>query len=103
MKYHNSLDEEADIETSERYFQKEQTEYINALREVKRYRLENVTVVKPEPGTSGTSDGGAGSRTDSFSREDIPSLMNMPKVELQIFSGVPLHYHEFIQTFDHNL
>ena len=70
---------------------------------MKRYRLENVTVVKPEPGTSGTCDGGAGSRTDSFSRKDILSLMNMPKVELQIFSGDPLHYHEFIQTFDHNV
>ena len=27
----------------------------------------------------------------------------MPEVELQIFSGDPLHYHEFIQTFDHNV
>ena len=46
-----------------------------------------------------TSDFG----NDSIKPHDILSFINLPRVELQVFSGDPLRWHEFISAFDANV
>ncbi|PIK39445.1 hypothetical protein BSL78_23710 [Apostichopus japonicus] len=38
-----------------------------------------------------------------LSRKEFLHLLNLPKVELQIFHGNPLHYHQFIRAFEANV
>ena len=44
-----------------------------------------------------------GGDSDKVSTREMMGFLNMPKVELEVFSGDPLRYHEFLKSFDLNV
>ena len=89
--YHEKFTQDEDIDESEAYFYDEQKEYISSLNSFKVYCKS--TQVKTEI-TADDSD---------LSRNELLRLLNLPRVELENFSGNPLHFHQFIRAFDVNV
>ena len=96
---------EFDTDDSDIYFCKQQQDYITVLNMAKdsvRRRDESVKHAT-DPGQSTGSDQSREGAMADLSRRELLGLFNLPKVELQIFDGNPLHFHEFIKTFDVNV
>lgn len=95
----NIQEEELDaIEESDTYRYEVQDGYLASLRSVKQYLKSLNEQVKTEPAEAaeaaaqGTSD-----------MQEFISLLNLPKVEIETFSGDPLQYHSFLATFDEHV
>ena len=43
------------------------------------------------------------SKQDDLSREELMAIMNLPRVELDVYDGDPLKYHIFMAAFDQNV
>ena len=97
--YHDTLTEDSDIDRSETYFYSKQKEYISVLNAAK------LVLVKPPVKSQpvDTKAQGATGGSDGVSRQELLSLLNLPKVELEVFDGNPLRYHQFIKAFDVNV
>lgn len=130
--FHDMLRDENEIHASDEYYDTEQDFYITVMCNA-RDQCKASAPVKPEPvklsknddvigaksavlnNTDELSKGvqmsrdaeseGAASVTsnDSINPHDILSFINLPRVELQVFSGDPLRWHEFISAFDANV
>ncbi|PIK45352.1 hypothetical protein BSL78_17773 [Apostichopus japonicus] len=91
-KYHETLTVEKDVDESDDYFCEKQKDYISALNLVKDALN---SAVEDQPLKDNP-------KADLF-RKEFLHLLNLPKVELQIFHGDPLHYHQFIRAFEANI
>ncbi|CAM1308187.1 Uncharacterised protein r2_g1805 [Pycnogonum litorale] len=80
-----------DMDVNDKYFAEQQDRYIEVLNAVKSFKLQ--TAIKSDIDV----------KTETFYREQPPEFINLPKVELQEFDGNPLHYHEFMCSFDLNV
>ena len=94
-KYHKTLTTEEDIDESDNYFYDKQNDYIAVLNLVKESK--KPAVVKHEDQAL------TGNPDRDLSRKEFLHLLNLPKVELQVFHGNPLHYHQFIRAFEANV
>ncbi|XP_038071202.1 uncharacterized protein LOC119740069 [Patiria miniata] len=93
--YHAMLIDDDDVDASETYFYKEQDVYISVLHSTKDVKIgvdHDNDSSTPKSGTCG-----------DLSREKFLGLLNLPKVELQVFDGNPLHYHQFLRAFEVNV
>ena len=93
--YTDLLTDDNEIEESDKYFNDVQTEYINVLKEVKEALSTAESKVKKETSFA--------SNPDEITREELLSLVHMPKLELEVFNGNPLKYHQFAKAFDQNV
>ncbi|KAG1690261.1 hypothetical protein GQR58_007609 [Nymphon striatum] len=85
--YHNELcqfDDDKDIDNSENYFYIKQEEYINVLEDMKYLDLK----VAP---------------SNYNLQQSSSHFYDMPRLELEKFGGDPLHYHQFIRSFQQNV
>lgn len=88
-RYRASLTESSEIDESDEYFAKAQSEYIRSLRNAKDWvkgytRLQPSTPAAPQVPVSA----------------DLHGLMNLPKIEIDHFDGNPLSFHSFMATFN---
>ena len=97
VSFHETLpDTDLDpIEVSDKYFFEVQDSYVGALKVTKDW-------LKHQSGE--TADDFEGSNaSDGLSQREFLSIINLPKVEIEKFSGDPLQYHAFIAVFDENV
>ena len=100
----NKLEEESELEECDAYFAAVQANYIDVLSQAKACMRaaipipENTTVKCSKFDDPTPSDNKA-----DLTREELLSLMNLPKLTLEKFNGNPLDYHAFIATFDQNI
>ena len=100
--YQSALQTDDDIDKCEAYFDQVQNRFIKVLEQVKSLR--GAPDVKPCVNGAGTTVSDAGPA--SAANVDLSVLlgaMNLPKVELAVFSGDPSCYHQFIKSFDLNV
>ena len=94
--YHETLIDEDDLEESDTYFYDKQLEYISVLNMAKEFGKQKV--VKTESPSESNTD-----KADDLSRDEFLRLLNLPKVELEVYHGNPLHYHQFMRAFEVNV
>ena len=90
--FHNTLNEEDDIEKSDEYFTAMHKNYVTVVKEAREWlKLQE----KQEP-VQKTE------KKDNSSSSELLKCMNLPKIELD-FDGDPLSYHSFIALFNENI
>ena len=87
------IDDDAKVDEHDEYFFQEQAIYVEVLEKANVY----VSETKVEPNIRGKDP------VEDISREELMLLLNMPKLELDTFSGDPLEYYQFIQAFEQNV
>ena len=92
------------LSESEKWFLDAQKEYIVGVRAARAW-LKSVEVVKVQPSvcdSDSDTDTVASARTvtHGITSSELSSLLNVPKVELDIFDGDPLKYQSFLAIFD---
>ena len=97
-RFQASLEEGAEADESETYFNNAQDEYVASLIVGKEF----VKTFHSE-GTSQKPDPDKASQQPSPSAVDFASYMNLPKVELEPFDGDPLQYRSFLALFDEHV
>ncbi|KAJ8034436.1 hypothetical protein HOLleu_21277 [Holothuria leucospilota] len=85
-----------DIDESDNYFSEKQRDYISVLDLVKNTKI-SFKAKAEQKALSADSNSG-----DSSNKEYL-RLLNLPKVELEVFHGNPLHFHQFIKAFEANV
>ena len=91
--YHSKLVNEAEVDESEEYFEGVEQNYIDAIVKFKDWIKTTEREEKPP----------MKSERDDLSKNELLSLMNLPKLELETFHGDPLHYHHFIAIFEEHV
>ena len=91
--YSDTLTEDEDIDESDTYFYHLQSDYISALDLTKGLDKHNVKIEAPSFSNA----------AEDLSRNDLLRLVNLPKVQLEIFDGNPLHFHQFMRAFQINV
>jgi hypothetical protein len=89
-KIHADIKEESAEAASDAYFAEVQDKYIAALEDAKAWLKSQDVHTSVE---SSEDD-------DSKNMHELIALMNLPKVELEVFNGDPLKYHSFMATFE---
>ena len=87
------IDDDAKVDEHDEYLFQEQAIYVEVLENANVY----VSETKVEPNVRGKDP------VEDISREELMLLLNMPKLELDTFSGDPLEYYQFIQAFEQNV
>ena len=82
---HATLETDEQLEESDQYFDKVQEEYVAALTRTKGL-IRATSIEKKEQGLSFNSE--------------VLQAMNLPKIELEPYSGDPMKYHTFINMFE---
>ena len=85
-----------ELDKCDAYFSEVQDNFIKALEQVKFISQRNKCdpdSVKPQGVT----------QSDAFDMERLFSAINMPKVEIEVFDGNPMKYHQFMRAFDLNV
>ena len=96
--YQALFTDDDDIEAGDIYFYKVQDKYISVLESAKSlFKGIKVDVDQKDSASFQSSSFG------NLSPVQFLGLFNLPKVELQIFEGNPLHYHQFRRSFDVNV
>lgn len=90
MNYQEVLKIETELESSEKYFNAEFEQYYTILDLVNKVNAIKENKVKME---------GA----EKTVQPDVFDLINLPRVELQVFTGDPGNYHEFVSAFEQNV
>ena len=93
---HNDYAGMVSQDKADEYFADVQSSYIYALE---KYYPKVQPTIPQDNSFHDTSMSGA----SGFSRDEMLTMMNLPKVELKVFDGNPLHYHSFIKSFDANV
>ena len=88
--YHKALAEEQDIFDSEEYFSQAEQTYIAAVSEGHEWLARKLG----KPVDTGAS-GGTGDK--------MMDMLYMPQVTIDVFTGDPLRYHEFMAVFDESV
>ena len=89
--YEENLDEDKDLEDSEKYFNDVQNSYIACLKEVNQY-IDKKQVTNPKV-----------SEVSTTNTEIQYAAINLPKLEIEVFTGDPMRYHAFISTFEESV
>ena len=95
--FHQTLVNEKEIDESDAYFFDKQEDYISTLNLVKN--ITKPREVVPENEVPIGSEMESLGKFEDVSRNELLRLLNLPKVELEVFDGNPLHYHQFIRAF----
>ena len=90
-KYHNALEDEKEIEESDDYFADTQHRYVIVLNLAKAW-MKSQTEVNNSVKFDANDD-----------RKELFNMVNLPKIELEQFSGDPLKYPSFLATFDEHV
>lgn len=99
--YHELLKSENDILASEDYYYAKRKEYVDTVMKVKQWLHSVKTAPKNEDNRDKSEV-----KSDNFSeiiQGSIASLVNLPKIELEVFDGDPLKFHSFLAIFDENV
>ena len=88
--YHDSLEEEEEIQESELWFSSIRERYSDSVKSAKDF----LKTCKKQ------SEGRPSKEEDDKPLTDLASLMTAPKVELDTFYGEPLRYTQFMALFD---
>ena len=97
--YQLTLESDEDIDNGETYFDEVQEKFIKVLEQVKSLRMGSENKL-PDSGVSSNGANASGSNVDLAT---LLGAMNLPKVELEVFSGDPARYHRFIKSFELNV
>ena len=89
-RYHETIETDEEVEESDKYFLDYQKIYIDALTRAQDFVGEKDNNIKPDPEVKPSS-------------VDVLNLVNLPKVELDIFDGDPMQYHNFMAIFDEHV
>ena len=94
--FHETLEDEAEISTSDKFFDDVQDQYINAMKRAESINPAQVNEVRePEPqGNNPTSN--------DLNRE-ILNMMNVSNLRIEPYDGDPLLFHSFFAIFDENV
>ena len=93
--FHDELTTAEEIEASEMYLYDVQDSYIECLTSTKSWMRQEDKPLKGEKSNEISPS--------SISHKDFLAYVNLPKLELDKFSGDPLTYHSFCATFDENV
>ncbi len=88
--FHTELTEAEEIEASDMYLYDVQNSYIECLTSTKSWMHQEDKRLKEEQLSTTSSS--------SFSHKEFLAYVNLPKLELDKFSGDPLMYHSFCAT-----
>lgn len=94
-KYHEMIENEDEVEASDKYFLEFQKEYIAALARAQEF-VDGTKDKKPEPDMTPAVPG-------MLSPSDVLHLVNLPKVQLEVYDGDPLQYNNFMTTFEEHV
>ena len=97
--YQLTLELDEDIDNGETYFDEVQEKFIKVLEQVKSLRMSSDNKL-PDSGVSSNGANASGSNVDLAT---LLGAMNLPKVDLEVFSGDPARYHRFIKSFELNV
>ena len=95
---HNQLENETDEEASEQYFLDVQMKYTQALKQANIWLASLVKEEKEDTKDKPVKDTEGGIQQDVS--QQLLAALNLPKVELDCFSGDPLQYCSFISVFE---
>ena len=87
---HNQLTKEAEIETSEKYFDEVEDQYVEVLNKAQswlRDSRKSEEIPKPQPLLS----------------MELAGILNLPKIELEPYDGNPMKYMEFFSLFEESV
>jgi len=100
LKYHEALgDDDEKIDESEEYFCKAHDVYVQSLSSFNKWVKQQSEDV-PENGKAPKVIAGA----EAFvSRSEMLSIMHLPKIEIETFSGDPLRFHSFMAVFNEHV
>ena len=84
--YHDLLQDEEEIEASEEWFAAVEHDYIVCVKSAKLW-LKSLSGIEVKDDSS-------------IAREELMSLLSIPKVEIEVFSGNPVQYLSFMAIFD---
>ena len=93
--YQSHFENEADLDECDKYFQEAQDSYVNALKELNKYI--------DELEASGHLNESTSDEEDQTSTTNLGNLMNLPRLEIETFSGDPMKYHEFVAVFEQSV
>lgn len=88
--YNGTLASADETDESDLYFYSVQDDYIAALKLAKKWLNGDDST----PTTNQTSG------AQALNQSDVMSLINLPKIELEVFDGDPMQYHSFMTMFD---
>jgi len=95
--YHLTLDEVSEeFDNSETYFEETQNRYIESLLSIKGWLKSEDDVKAKLKAPKTTPDA-------NLKQEELISLINLPKVEIESFNGDPLKFHNFFAIFDEHI
>jgi len=121
--YCDTCADQKDVEANDAYYSDIEDEYIEAVKGAREWlRWMNVAPARsssrsapeedrPAPvadaavriNASNVSDGSLLSSSSDALRQDIISMITLPKVELEPYAGEPLKFHSFFAAFDENV
>ena len=115
-KYHELLVDDADLVASDEWFDEVDDSYNEGIKITRQWlRVQdelklNVSTSSTSSGTNTTSPSGSigtvtqggtvGSASQVQTNVDIVTALNMPRVEIDVFSGNPLEYQSFMAVFN---
>ena len=93
--YENALTDDDELDKCDDYFRKVQDNFIGTVAEIKTVKQ------GPDSKSDGASSATPVSQTCDI--EKLISAINLPKLEIASFTGNPLKYYQFMQSFDLNV
>ena len=93
--YHEKLTDEVEQDASDEYFYDAQKSYVDSIKTIKKW-LVSAVKAKPVENVKATVK-------DDISRNELLGIVNLPKVELEVFDWEPLRYHSFLALFDEHV
>ena len=99
--YESYLEQETDFEECDKYFQEVQETYVKALKEMN-------SQINQLDGDNQSEAGSSSAQSDVKptivpQQASLEGLMNLPRVEIEAFSGDPMKYHAFIAVFEQSV
>ena len=102
--YHETLQDENEIDQSEQYYYDAQNVYIRAIKDMKTWLRENDCDKFDRTISSENLNSPSQSESLNVSRNqtsiDIVTAINTPRFEIEKFSGDPMKYYGFISMFE---
>ena len=96
--YQVALQDDEDVDNCELYFEETHNRYIKVLEQAKS--------LSTNSGSLGKVSNDSGDSVSGDHHVDLAALLNafkLPKVELEVFRGDPMRYHQFMKSFDLNV
>ena len=99
--YESYLEQETDFEECDKCFQEVQETYVKALKEMN-------SQINQLDGDNQSEAGSSSAQSDVKptivpQQASLEGLMNLPRVEIEAFSGDPMKYHAFIAVYEQSV